>query len=366
MPHTHEPNKAVCLVVGGMAWLGVAVPAQADCADGRPVTMGHRGTGTSGGNAYPENTIPSVLQAAKEGATAVEIDVQLSADGVPVLMHDAHVDGTTDGMGCVTELTVAELQMLDAGAGTPMAGAGVTVPTLAEVLAASPLDVNVEIKAGGEGCPVFSDEEVASAIVEVLADDPMTRHQAVSSFELGILEAVRDLDPDLYVGMLTVGSLTARVAVKAGFNALNIIDGGVDETSVAETRRAGLEVNAWTIDDPGRMHELFELDVDAIMTDEPDVMEMVRAERCDVGGDSGSTGGSTGGADETGAPGGTASDGESSTSEAGSSGEASTTGAAMNDEGTDTGCGCRAQGFGGWGSFGWAAWSVLLIGRRRR
>lgn len=356
-------------MMGLGAWLLSPVPAQADCADGRPVTMGHRGTGTSnGGNPYPENTIPSIVAAGEEGATAVEIDVQLSADGVPVLMHDARVDGTTDGMGCVTELTVAELQMLDAGTGTPMEGRGVTVPTLAEVLAAVTLDVNVEIKAGGDGCPVFSDEEVAAAIVEVLGADPMERARGVSSFELGILEAARALDPELYIGMLTIGSLTASVAVEGGFDALNIIDGGVDEAAVMETRRAGLEINAWTIDDPERMHELFELDVDAIMTDEPDVMEMVRAERCAVGGDSGSSGGSTGAADETGAPGGTAADGGTSTglAESSSGGEAST-GAAANDDGSDSGCGCRTRGGDDRrGSFGWAAWTLLLFGRRRR
>ena len=58
--------------------------AQADCVDGRPINVGHRGAGNSSAeNPYPENTIPSLLAAAEQGATMVEIDVQISADGVP-------------------------------------------------------------------------------------------------------------------------------------------------------------------------------------------------------------------------------------------------------------------------------------------
>ena len=303
----------------------------------------------------------------------VEIDVQLSADGVPVLMHDATVNATTDGMGCVTELTVDELKTLDAAVGTPMAGAGVTVPTLEEVLEATELDVNVELKHGGEGCPEPSYEEVATAVLDVLAGDPTPRRQTMSSFELGLLEEVRAQDGAIYLGFLVVIPAAVTVAADAGFDAVNLSEGSVDEAAVMAVREAGLELNVWTVDDPQRIAELFTLDVDAIITNEPPEVEMVRAELCpvedDTGGSSGegSTGGGSSGdaVDDTGAPGGTEGDG-TTVAEASEGGESGTgTDGALDDEAE--GCACRAgaspRGAGPWGLLGLLG---LALARRRR
>lgn len=353
------------LALGAVAT--VARPARADCVDGRPLNVGHRGTGPSeAGAPYAENTIPSLVAAGDEGATMVEIDVQLSADMVPVLMHDATVDVTTDGMGCVTELTLAELQMLDAGAGTAMEGMGVTVPTLEEVLAAVDLDLNVEIKNGGEGCAMFTDQEVATAILDVLANDPGERLQTVSSFEWGILDEVRALDPDIYIGAISVTSANAGVASDSGFDALNLIEGSVDETAVTSVHDLGLELNTWTVNDPARLTELFDLDVDAIITDDPPAVEAERAARCG-GGDETSGGtegdGSTGASETTGAPGGTGV-GEST---GGDPGDSTGSMAGGEDDGGE-GCGCRtsasARDRRGWA--GLLGLGLVLVRMRRR
>ncbi|MCX4242631.1 glycerophosphodiester phosphodiesterase [Paraliomyxa miuraensis] len=341
--------------------------ARADCVDGRPISVGHRGAGnTAAGNPYPENTIPSLVAAGEQGATMVEFDVQLSADGIPVLMHDALVDATTDGMGCVSELTLDELRLLDAGVGSPMEGMGVQIPTLEEVLEAIELDVNVELKAGGDGCPEPTHAQFATAVLDVLAADPTPRLQTISSFELGLLEEVRAQDGGIYIGFLVVTAFSSMAAADAGFDALNLTDGGVDEAAVTTVREAGLELNVWTVNDPTRMAELFALDVDSIITNEIAMLEMVRAEQCPGEGDTGSTGeaGSTSEVgDETAAPGGTGDEGSASgsTSSEESSG---TTGAPLEGQ-EEEGCACRAGSSSRWRTSPWFL-GLLAVGWRRR
>ena len=91
---------------------------------------GHRGDQ----EAAPENTIPAFQAAFDAGVDFVETDVQLTADGFAVLMHDETVDRTTDGSGAVRDLTFAELRMLDAGSWFSDEFAGTRVPELAEFL----------------------------------------------------------------------------------------------------------------------------------------------------------------------------------------------------------------------------------------
>jgi glycerophosphoryl diester phosphodiesterase len=97
---------------------------------GRVHVCGHRGYSLR----YPENTLPAFEAARSAGATTVEIDVVLSAEGEPVVLHDLTVDRTTDGTGYAADLTLAEIRGLDAGARFDPRFAGTPVPTLAEAL----------------------------------------------------------------------------------------------------------------------------------------------------------------------------------------------------------------------------------------
>jgi glycerophosphoryl diester phosphodiesterase len=97
---------------------------------GRVHVCGHRGYS----RCYPENTLPA-LQAARDwGATTVEVDVVLTAEGEPIILHDLTVDRTTDGQGFATDLSLERIRSLDAGNGFHTRFAGTRIPTLAEVL----------------------------------------------------------------------------------------------------------------------------------------------------------------------------------------------------------------------------------------
>jgi glycerophosphoryl diester phosphodiesterase len=111
---------------------------------GRTLVFGHRGA-----KAYaPMNTIPAFELAAQQGADGAELDVHLSRDGNPIILHDFSVDATTDGSGLARTMTLAQLKDLDAGGWFGDAFRGVRIPTLDEVFEAvgSRLYINVEIK----------------------------------------------------------------------------------------------------------------------------------------------------------------------------------------------------------------------------
>src|SRR6478735_936367 len=135
----------------------------------------HRG----GGATAPENTLPAIAAALAAGFDYVEVDVALTADRQPVLMHDTTVDRTTDGHGRLSSLTLAQVQRLDAGAWFHADYAGTAVPTFGEfldVLAGTGQRAIVEFK--GE----WDAAAVQAAVAEVTARN-LERRVAVSSFD---------------------------------------------------------------------------------------------------------------------------------------------------------------------------------------
>ncbi len=266
-------------VFGGCAEEGPTGP----CPAREVLNVGHRGTGvTEDGNAFPENTIDSFLQAQTEGAQMVELDVILSADGVLMVNHDRRVDRTTDGTGCIGDLSAAELQQFDAAVGTPLAGTGVVIPTLAEVLAAIDIAVNIEIKVQASGCSVTDRAATAQAVVDAIRGDTKGRRFTVSSFDADALTAVQTVDPNVYLGFLTLDPMDAQLAVDRGFDALNVLSLTVREPgAVQKIHDLGLEVTVWSENDPAVIEDHLTSGVDMIITDEPDVVERVRRDWCD-------------------------------------------------------------------------------------
>jgi glycerophosphoryl diester phosphodiesterase len=121
--------------LGGPTVQGACVPGAPGKPDPIPLprpagVFGHKGASCCA----PEHTLSAITQALDAGAPFIEIDLQLTVDGVAVAMHDTSVDRTTDGTGQVDKFSLAKIQSLDAGSWFHPKFAGEHVPSLAEVL----------------------------------------------------------------------------------------------------------------------------------------------------------------------------------------------------------------------------------------
>ena len=237
-------------------------------ADAPPLVVAHRGASADA----PENTLAAFRLALEQDARVVECDVHLSADGVPVVIHDETVDRTSDGTGAVASLTLTQLQELDAGSWKGERFAGERIPTLDATLAlcAGRARVFVELKRGGGPTLV----EAALASVERARCDV-----AIISFGPDEVAAVARARPELPLGFL-VGKAhvlkhgAERVlafAHELGAGFISPQHDAVDAAFIVAARVAGLPVSVWTVDEPGRMRALADLGIDALTTNVPRV-----------------------------------------------------------------------------------------------
>ena len=235
-----------------------------------PRVIGHRGAAALA----PENTLAALRRAADLGVRMVEVDVKLTADGVPILMHDDMLDRTTDGAGPVRDASAADIARLDAGSWFGDAFAGEPVPTLGEALALAAsrdLSINLEIKP----CPGRAAETAAVALAEAGARWPADRPPPlISSFDGDALAAARRAAPDWPMAMLfgeppedwqaqadAVGAATIHVeAARTG------------DAVLAELTAAERPVLAYTVNDPTRARALWQAGVAAVFTDVPDLL----------------------------------------------------------------------------------------------
>jgi glycerophosphoryl diester phosphodiesterase len=240
----------------------------------RPV-IGHRGDRAHA----PENTVESLLQAVAKGADAVEFDLHLSRDGVPVLMHDPTLDRTTSGTGEVREQTVDQLKHHNAGARFttdqgrtfPWRDRGVQIPTLDEALAALPpaLPLIIEMKT----------EEVSGPALKILQRTGTLGRVLIGSF----LEAA--LIPFLAAGVpvsaapptltrLYVPSLLGVANGPRPFQALciprfhSVLPLPVRGFATM-MRNAGGATHVWTVNDPAVARRLWADGVNGIISDDP-------------------------------------------------------------------------------------------------
>ena len=210
----------------------------------------HRGASAE----FPENTLAAFRRALELGVDGIELDVHVSADGVPMVIHDATVDRTTNGVGAVSMLTCQELQSLDAGAGE-------RIPTLGEVLdlVGSRLRIDIEVKADAAADAVL--QEVGRRRLRWL----------ISSFDWDVLRYVRTRQPDAELWPLTVGASDDAIGVakELGSPALAISHRGLDADIAAYLREIGLGFWVWTVNDPDMAAAISSWGAIGICTDDP-------------------------------------------------------------------------------------------------
>lgn len=222
----------------------------------RPLIIGHRGASADA----PENTLAAFNLALEQNADGIEFDVQLSADGVPVIMHDDTVDRTCDGTGRVADLTLAELRMLTIASEH-------AIPTLDEVFATlgRRMLYNVELKALG-----VDDGGLAAAVAHCIGTHGVGDRVLISSFSpFAVRAARRHLEASIPVAHLRERRLTQVFHTIVRAEADHPAHDLVDATMMAWSRRRGLRVNVWTVDDPAEARRLVALGVHGLITNRP-------------------------------------------------------------------------------------------------
>ncbi len=231
----------------------------------RPLVFGHRGALRQA----PENTLAAFRQAVTLGADGVELDVHLSADGVPMVIHNAKVDATTDGSGYVSAMSREQLQALDAGSHFDAAFAGEHIPTLQEVLAEVGHDLlfNIELKD-----PVGRSMDIELAVVNVVRRMGMEERVWFSSFKPYILHQLKQFAPRIPRGLLysPLHLPTLLLAPVTPHEAIHPYDALVTRRLVRRAHRRQRRVSVWTVDNAERARGLARIGVDVIITNVPD------------------------------------------------------------------------------------------------
>jgi glycerophosphoryl diester phosphodiesterase len=244
-----------------------------------PAVVAHRGASAR----YPENTLPAFAGALEAGADLVELDVRLTADSEPVVLHDLDVSVTTDGKGFVHELTLAELKRFDASGGR---GERVEVPTLREALelVSGRGGVNIELKNLPEE-PAFDSptEAVVDATLSVLHDVGFSGPVVACSFNWLTIERVRERDPEIPTGFLTIAAIdpwASLMYVKSKGHPLVLPHApalaSVGEEFVRQAHAEGVRVGTWTVDDALTIARFYEMGVDAVATNDPETAVPIR------------------------------------------------------------------------------------------
>lgn len=212
--------------------------------------VGHRGARAL----YPENTVTALKEGMK-CADFVEIDIHLTKDGIPVVMHDATLERTTDGSGLVCEKTLQEIQQLDAGDGHP-------IPTLQDVcdICLPSCGIVTELKEPGS-------EEAICTILREYDPDSLW----IISFHPESIRVVKRLLPRVKTGLICSTDCTDPFSpvLAAGADAILPRTDNVTPEMVAEAHRQGLSVIIWTPNTPEAYLKAAASGVDGWVTDDP-------------------------------------------------------------------------------------------------
>ena len=232
----------------------------------RPLVIAHRGASAE----TPENTIAAFELALRQDADAIELDVHLSKDNHPVIIHDFTLERTSDGFGPVRERTVRELKRLDAGGWHGPQFRGQRIQTLQEVLERFRDRTRfwIELKGGSDLYPGIEER-----VVSMIETYEVVERALVQSFDPNTLAQIGALNPEIPLGVLVAQPPLETLWKTPG--AARAICPGVhllSAAAVAAIRGAGLECYAWTVNEPAKMDRLVEWGVSGVITDRPGLL----------------------------------------------------------------------------------------------
>ena len=253
---------------------------------GGPVrVVGHRGALALA----PENTIAALEAGVRCGVDLVEFDVQRTADGVPVVIHDETLERTTSGAGRVRERTLAQIQALDAGRWFGQGFAGERVPSLDELLdwaASRTVGLMLELKQPVPGSGEPRDDELVPAVLETVRSHRLLERTLFISFDHPSIAWLLALEPSARSALLSDGPALvdplAPARAVSGTLGLHVRWRWVSKELCDTAHAAGLHVHAWGLGRPISdevVRRLIAFGVDSLSADAPDELIALLAAR---------------------------------------------------------------------------------------
>ncbi|WP_438349061.1 glycerophosphodiester phosphodiesterase [Paenibacillus sp. FA6] len=239
------------------------------------INFAHRGASA----VCPENTMSAFIKSLELGATGIETDVQMTKDSQLVLIHDEAINRTTNGKGFVKDMTLEEISVQDAGSWFGEAFKGEHIPTLEELLdllRERDTILNIELKNG-----IFMYPGMEEKVIHLVREFGMTGRVVISSFNHYSLAYCKSIAPEIRTGILYMEGLYRPwdYASTVGADALHANHYAVLPEFVAEATKHGKDYHPFTVNTIDRMKALIEAGVSGIITDYPDQLAELLANR---------------------------------------------------------------------------------------
>ncbi|MFD3156616.1 glycerophosphodiester phosphodiesterase [Haloimpatiens sp. FM7330] len=227
--------------------------------------IAHRGASAY----YPENTMLAFEKALHLGSTGIELDVQLTKDNIPVIIHDEKVDRTTNGTGYVKDYTYSKLYKLDAGVKKSEKFKGEKIPSLdyfLEYVKNKNILINIELKN-----TLISHENI---VIDKIHKYNVQNNVIISSFNHSSLKNCKTIDTNIKTAILYSCLIynIQQYAETLNVNALHLPFYCVDNNTVKSAHSKKFMINTYTVNNKNRMIDMIRFNVDGIITDYPDIL----------------------------------------------------------------------------------------------
>ncbi|RUS47389.1 glycerophosphodiester phosphodiesterase [Cohnella sp. AR92] len=210
----------------------------------------------------PENSLPSIVSAIDKGMQVVELDIQLTKDGVAVLNHDANLRRMTGSKSRVSDLTFAQLRQLSIG--DDENGNKVRIPSLEEVLALSQGHVKLLLDLK----PYGASEALADEVVRLVKEAGIEQDVRIQSFDGDSLKRIREIDPEIKIGRILYFALGSLSSMDVDFYTIEKVM--LTDAFVNRAHADGREVWVWTVNERQDMKEVLKFQIDGMITDYPE------------------------------------------------------------------------------------------------
>ena len=223
----------------------------------------------------PENTTAAIVKAMELGSDFSEIDVQETADGIIVLMHDDSLQRTTGIEAGMWEKTFEELKNLEAGAWFADEFKGEPIPTLKSIIETvrGIMKLNIELKMNGH------QKLLTEKVVKIVEEENFINNCILTSFDFSEVKKIKQLNKTIKSGYIFSKMPENEDVFTANVDLLSVNKKLVTEEFVQKAHANNKQVHVWTVNKPEDMRNLIELGVDNIITNYPNILKEVLAEK---------------------------------------------------------------------------------------